>query len=79
VSRRLEELREIIDEIDEQLIRLLEARMEVCRELGRLKKESGVPIRDRAREESVLSRVPPALRGIFKAIIEECVSIQEKC
>ena len=76
MPRSLEELRSKIDEVDKQLARLLEERLRLCREIGEAKARVGAPLRDPAREEEVLSRVPPRLKRIFKAIIEECIEVQ---
>ncbi len=72
----LEELRNRIDEVDRQLARLLEERLRLCREIGEAKARQGAPLRDPAREDEVLSRVPPRLRRIFRVIIDECIDVQ---
>ncbi len=48
---RLEENRLIINEVDEQLVRLFEKRMRASAEILRYKKENGLPVRDPVREE----------------------------
>ncbi len=73
----LEALRKRIDYIDREIASLIQERLEICRELGELKRSLGLPVRDPEREKEVVSRVPPRLHRIFKIIIEECVSIQE--
>lgn len=53
----LEEVRKQIDAIDEELVRLLEERYDCVSEVGRLKKEHGVPILDSQREVELLEKV----------------------
>ncbi|MEG1548465.1 MAG: shikimate kinase [Clostridia bacterium] len=50
----MDELRNIIDELDAQLIGLLEQRMAVVREIGAQKRTTGQPIFDAKRERAVL-------------------------
>ena len=61
----LSELRKEIDAADEQLLSAFVRRMEASREIGRLKKETGKPVRDPVREaeklEWVCSLVPGEL------------------
>lgn len=64
MSRRLEELREEIDEIDRQLISLLARRMGLAREIARLKEERGMPLRDERREEEVVGRAREMARRL---------------
>ena len=45
----LQELRSKIDEIDAQLTRLFEARMDVAAEIGAWKRENHMPVLDTAR------------------------------
>jgi len=51
---KLEELRTRIDEIDKDLLRLLELRFQVVKEIGLFKKEHNLPVLDKAREVDVL-------------------------
>ena len=79
----IEELRSRIDVIDEQLLRLLNVRVQCAVEVGRLKHEAGLPIYQPEREAQVLARVKQsadALSGpltadavarIFERIIDE--------
>lgn len=54
---RLDDYREEIDRIDEQIIELFGRRMEVARRIGEYKKENGLNILDSAREEEKLKKV----------------------
>ena len=79
----IEELRNRIDVIDEQLLRLLNVRVQCAVEVGRLKHEAGLPIYQPEREAQVLARVKQsaadlagpltadAVVRIFERIIDE--------
>lgn len=72
---RLHELRKEIDEIDEQIIELLEERVRVAKEIGEIKRELNLPIRDEKREEEVLKKAGK-FREVFKKIVEVCRDVQ---
>ena len=79
----IEELRNRIDVIDEQLVRLLNVRVACAVEVGKLKHEAGLPIYQPERETQVLGRVrqsatelagplnAEAVVRIFERIIDE--------
>jgi chorismate mutase len=79
----IEDLRSRIDNIDEQLVRLLNVRVACAVEVGRLKHEAGLPIYQPDREKQVLAKVKQsatALSGpleadavvrIFERVIDE--------
>ena len=79
----IEELRNRIDVIDEQLVRLLNVRVACAVEVGRLKHEAGVPIYQPDRAAQVLSGVrksatdlagpltPDAVVRILERVIDE--------
>ncbi len=56
----LEELRERIDAIDTELVRLYGERMETARQIGRYKREHQLPVLDTERERALLNRVGEA-------------------
>jgi chorismate mutase len=77
---RLDELRRQIDEIDEQLVRLLSARAACALEIGREKKAAGLEIYQPTRETEVLGHVQSinpgplddgAIRRLFERVIDE--------
>ena len=53
----LDELRDRIIELDDELIRLIGERRDVVLEIGRMKRELGLPVMDPAREARVVRRV----------------------
>jgi chorismate mutase len=77
---RLDELRLRIDEIDEQLVRLLSARAECALAIGHEKKAAGLELYQPAREAEVLAHVQHvntgplddgAMKRLFERIIDE--------
>lgn len=76
----LEEFRRKIDTLDEALVRLLNARAACALEIGRFKKQAGMPVYQPAREAEVLGHVKSmnpgplddgAIRRLFERIIDE--------
>jgi chorismate mutase len=57
MNSQITDCRSALDEIDRQLVALVEKRFQRARELAHVKKQSGVPVIDRARELSTLKRV----------------------
>ena len=57
----IQELRKQINEIDEQLVKAFDARMKVALEIGKYKKENGLPVFDPARERAVLDKQTAAV------------------
>jgi len=82
----LEQLRKRIDELDEELIRLLNERAVCALEIGRAKVSLGLEIYQPGREDEVLRRVrernPGPLDGeavtrLFERIIEEARRLEQ--
>ncbi len=76
----LNDHRRRIDELDRELVRLLNRRAQMSIQLGQLKRDTGLPMRDEAREEAILRYVrranpgpldDQALGAIFVAILDE--------
>ena len=53
----MDRFRKKIDKIDEQLVKLLDERMELAFELGKLKKEHGRDVLDEGREKEVFEKL----------------------
>lgn len=77
---RLDELRRRIDEIDEELVRLLSARAGCALTIGHEKKAAGLELYQPSREAEVLEHVQRVNRGplddgavkrLFERIIDE--------
>ncbi len=75
---RIEELRNRVDEVDRQLIRILNERARIVQELVTIKAEAGKPLFDPKREEEILRKVAEenegpiydsSMREIFELIL----------
>jgi chorismate mutase-like protein len=78
--------REVIDEIDVQLLQLLNQRTRVVEEIGRIKQALHLTIYEPEREEQVFANVlghnagplqPDAVKRIFERIIDEMRTVQK--
>jgi len=84
---RISSLRKRIDEIDEQILCLLKERVEVCENIGLIKREQGIPVRDRQRENEQFTRItgkasklglkPQEVKTVYKEIIAMSIRAQE--
>lgn len=54
---KLEELRDEIDRIDAGILELIKNRLDVGREIGKLKKEKNMAVRDKERERLIIKKV----------------------
>jgi chorismate mutase/prephenate dehydratase len=76
---KLSNLRHKVDRLDDQLVRLLEQRSNVAREIGRLKRQDGQSVFAPAREAALFRRLEGKLRGgmdmeSLRAIYREILS-----
>ena len=83
--QKLEEFRVVIDEIDRRIVALLNERTEIVECIGRVKRESQMPVYEPRREDQVFANIAEANRGpisheavrrIFERIIDEMRGIQ---
>jgi chorismate mutase/prephenate dehydratase len=80
----LESNRKKIDEIDQEIVKLLDRRVSVCKEIGQKKVHHQVSIFDSAREKVVLEKVASAahqapaddVKSIYREIISMCRNVQ---
>ncbi|MBC7108856.1 MAG: prephenate dehydrogenase/arogenate dehydrogenase family protein [Methanomassiliicoccales archaeon] len=56
MTDRLEQLRQRIEEIDNGIMKLITERIEIGKEIGRIKLENAMPLRNKEIEEKVISR-----------------------
>lgn len=68
---RIHELRERIDEIDEEILELLDERVAVAKKIGEIKRERNILITDAEREEEVLERAK-GYKAVFEEILNTC-------
>ncbi len=83
---KIEDWRNQIDELNGELIALLNKRATFATEIGKLKKELGLPVLDATREQAVLDRVGSMTNGplssdsikrIFQVIMEETRKVED--
>ena len=77
-QNRIEDLRNRVDEVDRELIRILNERARIVQEIVEIKAEAGKPLFDPRREEEILQRVAQqnegpiydtSMREIFELIL----------
>ena len=83
---RIKSLRKDIDEIDERILHFLKDRVEICKTVGAIKRENGIPIRDQQREEeqyrnlmkraSELGLDPHEVKTVYREIIAMGMHVQ---
>jgi prephenate dehydrogenase len=84
----LESLRKQIDSLDEKLVSVLVERLNLARQIGRLKGDSGLAVKDKTRELAVLNKVAglaccksensAEIVSVYKAILEASCNLQEE-
>lgn len=72
----LEDLRARIDALDNQLLELLNARMEVVRQVGELKRSSNGLIYRPEREKSILDRLESRNDGLLNRAAIEAIFLE---
>jgi chorismate mutase len=82
---KLEEYRVVIDRIDRSIVSLLNERTEIVECIGRVKRETQMPVYEPRREDQVFANIAEAnhgpigndaVRRIFERIIDEMRGIQ---
>jgi chorismate mutase len=82
---KLEDWRKEIDSIDREIVRLVNRRAKIAREIGVLKAAAGLPVVDETREDEILRNAAARSKGIlkreaiiriFRALIRESRNIQ---
>lgn len=81
-------LRKRIDEIDEQILRFLKERIDICENIGTIKREHELPIKDAERENEQYIRItelaskleldPQEVRDVYREIIAMSIRAQER-
>jgi len=79
--------RKKIDELDRELVQLLNARARCSVEIGKIKRQNGLPIQEPNREQEVLQHAfeanegplsDLAIRRVFERIVEEGKALQKR-
>ena len=83
----IKQLRKRIDEVDEQILRSLSKRTEICRSIGLVKEKHGIPVQDFPRESDVYERMrkraeelgldPFHVEAIYRQIVNMCSAVQD--
>ena len=77
--------RKCIDDIDDQILRLLNKRAGCAIEIGKIKSAKGIEITDKAREDKIIARLKALNQGplsdeavetLFKCLINESKNLE---
>jgi chorismate mutase len=83
----IDDLRERIDSIDDELLRLFNERAKLALEVGRMKKQLGLPIHIPHREEQIIMRAqqenpgplsPTSIARLYQQLIQESRTLEEE-
>tara|TARA_Y100000590_G_scaffold31288_1_gene34627 strand:- start:11455 stop:11715 length:261 start_codon:yes stop_codon:yes gene_type:complete len=86
MDKRILQLRKEIDNLDEEIIRLLKKRMHISKEVGKLKEILDIPVEDKMREKEIIDRLntyagknlsEEQLIRIFTAVFRSSKQVQE--
>ena len=86
MDKRILTLRQKIDNLDEEIIKLLKMRMRISKEVGLLKEELHIPIEDKSRETDIIERLTSKagknlteeqLVRIFTAVFKSSKQVQK--
>lgn len=73
-TKGLKEYRDLIDELDEEIVELFQKRMRISRIIGKIKEKECRNIKDDKREEEVLGHIKANSDEIFEKYVEELYS-----
>src|SRR5262247_4533606 len=83
----IDHLRQRMDAIDDELLRLFNERAKLALEIGRVKKDLGLPIHVPSREEQIITRVqqenpgplsPTSITRLYQQLIQESRTLEEE-
>ncbi|KPN83326.1 Shikimate dehydrogenase [Apilactobacillus kunkeei] len=79
----MQEIRKQITDIDNEIIKLLEQRFELCKKVGEIKRANNLPILDEKREQEVLSGIESTatkygeeIKTVFEEIMQQAKNIE---
>ncbi len=78
--------RKVLEEIDEKIFYLLQVRMEVAREIGKIKRRKNLPLFDKTREKELIKKAQENffclncgfIRDVYKVIFKESKNNQKR-
>jgi len=81
MEEKLKTLRNDIDSIDEQIMKLLEARFELSLEVGKIKVKNDLSIESTSREDTILKKANDLkygyhVKNIYHTLFEESKTLQ---
>ncbi|HKL13763.1 MAG TPA: chorismate mutase [Halanaerobiales bacterium] len=83
----LKELRKEIDQLNQELLKILSSRGKVVKKIGKIKQKKGMPIVDKDREDEILNKIISQYKGpysskqikkIFREIFKQSVALQKE-
>ena len=86
MDKRILELRQQIDTLDEEIIQLLKKRMDFSKKVGKLKEKLDIPVEDKNRENEIIDRLTQQagqnlseqqLIRIFTAVFKSSKQVQK--
>jgi chorismate mutase/prephenate dehydratase len=85
LSSELAEIRGELDAVTEELVRLLEKRLELCKKVKQIKRSSGSPVLDLEREEELIAKLvrnsglsnKQPLTRVLREVISMCRGVQK--
>ena len=86
MDKQILELRQQIDDLDEEIIQLLKKRMGISKEVGELKEKLDIPVEDKNREDEIIDRLTKQagsnlseeqLIRIFTAVFKSSKQVQK--
>ena len=86
MDKQILELRQQIDDLDEEIIQLLKKRMGISKEVGELKEKLDIPVEDKNRENEIIDRLTKQagrnlseekLIRIFTAVFKSSKQVQK--
>ena len=87
MDKRILKLRIKLDNIDEEMLKLLEERMEIIKSVGKIKSKLNIPIEDTERENEIITRLSKhsgknlsknQLINIFRSVFQSSKIEQKK-
>jgi monofunctional chorismate mutase len=87
MERELRRYRTAIDRIDNRIVRLLKKRLALVKQVGRMKRERGMAVRQPEREGEILARVDRAasdtetrdyLHALYRALFKASYRVEDE-